>query len=301
MGDLWARWQQYMEGHKKPKSQREDRRLYERFLQPWAKRPLSEVSRSDVAGLHARIGGDNGKYLANRMLSLASAMFSEARRAGIFTGENPCRDIRRFREESRDRWLDAAELKRFFAALHQEPDLYRDFFLVLLLTGARKSDVLAMRWEQVDLGRGLWRIPDGKGNVPVVVPLVGPAVEILLRRRDSLKTLPIGNVLPAETNGAGWVFPARTVTGYLTDPYTPWRRICRRAGLEDVQIHDCRRTLGSWMANQGTSLPVIGKTLGHTSPQATRVYARLDTNPVFAAMEKATGAMLEAAGKKIQN
>lgn len=113
MGDLWARWEQYMEAHKKPKSQKEDRRLYERFLQPWAKRPLSEVTRSDVARLHARIGRDNGRYLANRMLSLASAMFSEGRRAGLFSGENPCSETRRFPEQSRDRWLGKLELKRF--------------------------------------------------------------------------------------------------------------------------------------------------------------------------------------------
>lgn len=287
VGDLWARWQQYMEGHKKPKSQKDDRRLYERFLQPWARRPLSEVTRSDVAGLHARIGRDNGEYLANRLLALASAMFSEARRAGIFTGENPCRDIRRFREESRDRWLDAAELKRFFAALHQEPDLFRDYFLLLLLTGARKSNVLAMRWEQVDLGRGLWRIPETKGGMVVIVPLVQPAVEILLRRQR-------------EANGHGWVFPGRHGKGHLADPYKPWRRICSQAGLENLRIHDCRRTLGSWMATQGTSLPVIGKTLGHRSLQATEVYARLSTDPVHEAMERATGAMLEAE-KKSEN
>lgn len=162
--------------------------------------------------------------------------------------------------------------------------MHRDFFVVLLLTGARKSNVLAMRWEEVDLERGLWWIPETKGGIVVVIPLVQPAIEILLRRQR-------------EANGHGWVFPGRHGKGHLTGPYKPWRRVCGRAGLENIRIHDLRRTLGSWMAAQGTSLPVIGKTLGHRSLQATEVYARLDSDAVSQAMEKATGAMLAAAEK----
>src|SRR5439155_8718294 len=68
--------------------------------------------------------------------------------------------------------------------------------------------------------------------------------------------------------------------------------------IEDIRIHDLRRTLGSWQARTGASLVIIGKTLGHKSQQASAVYARLDTDPVRQAMETATSALLEAAGLK---
>ena len=70
------------------------------------------------------------------------------------------------------------------------------------------------------------------------------------------------------------------------------------ARLEDIRIHDLRRTMGSWQARTGASLVIIGKSLGHKSQQATAVYARLDLDPVRAAMETATSAMLEAAKQK---
>ncbi len=283
LGDLWLIWQNYMRQHKKPKSQVEDRRLYERFLNCWSRRPLPEISRGDVARLHGRVGRDNGKYMANRLLALLSAMFSEARRAELFAGQNPCLGIRRFKEESRDRWLDAPELRRFFAALCQEPEPFPDFYTLLLLTGSRKTNTLEMRWEQLDLGRGLWRIPHTKGGLPVVVPLVEPAMVILRRRQQ-------------EANGDGWVFPGRYARGHLADPYPAWRRICQRAGLQDCRLHDLRRTLGSWQATAGVSLQIIGKSLGHKSIASTEVYARLSTEPVREAVEQAASAMLNAGG-----
>ena len=70
------------------------------------------------------------------------------------------------------------------------------------------------------------------------------------------------------------------------------------ARLDDIRIHDLRRTMGSWQARTGASLAIIGKSLGHKSQQATAVYARLDLDPVRAAMETATAAMLEAGRQK---
>ena len=70
------------------------------------------------------------------------------------------------------------------------------------------------------------------------------------------------------------------------------------AGLQDVRIHDLRRTLGSWQARNGASLLLIGKSLGHKTPQATAIYARLDLDPVRASVSAAASAMLAAGGKK---
>lgn len=120
----------------------------------------------------------------------------------------------------------------------------------------------------------------------MVVPLVELAVAILQGRLET-------------STGSPWVFPGRSKTGHLVEPKSAWKRICKRAGLEDVRIHDLRRTLGSWQVATGASLPVIGKTLGHTQPKTTQIYARLQLDPVRQAVEAATAAMLKVGGQKL--
>ena len=97
-----------------------------------------------------------------------------------------------------------------------------------------------------------------------------------------------------EANGKSeWVFPGRR-GGHLTEPKSAWQRIIKRAGLTDVRPHDLRHSLGSWMAIGGASLPVVGKMLGHTQASTTQIYARLSVDPIRAAAETATSAMLTA-------
>ena len=284
VADLWGCWAKHMEAHKAPRSQAEDRRLYEKHLERWAARPLSAVKRHHVAALHARMGRQNGRYAANRLLSLASSMFNQGRREGLCEA-NPCTGIRKFKEEKRDRWLEGDELRRLFTALEAEPALFRDYFRLALLIGCRRSDLCSMRWQDVNLDHDLWRIPTPKGGVPIVVPLVPVAVAILAER------------LATADADCPWVFPSRSTAGHLVEPKTAWKRICERAGLADVRIHDLRRTVASWMAIGGASLSIVGKALGHQdgSP-ATAIYAKLSTDPVRAALTTATTAMMGAAG-----
>ena len=152
----------------------EDERQYKTFLKPWEHRKLSSIRKADVQALHAKVGEKNGRYAANRLLALIRAMFNKAPDMG-FTGSNPTTGIKKFPEEKRDRFLHGDELKKFFDALSQEPDpLFRDFFMVSLLTGARRANVQAMQWQDIDFQAGIWRIPDTKSGKPVVVPLVSP-------------------------------------------------------------------------------------------------------------------------------
>jgi integrase len=96
----------------------------------------------------------------------------------------------------------------------------------------------------------------------------------------------------------GYVFPGPGKTGHLEEPRKGWERILARAGIEDLRIHDLRRTLGSWQAKTGASLSIIGKSLNHKSPNTTAIYARLDLDPVRESVERAINAMLAAAGLK---
>jgi integrase len=282
VGDLFAYWLEYARRHKR--TWKEDERLYGKFLKAWANRRISTITRREVEALHHRVGEHSGPYQANRLLSLVRAAWNKADRLEPpHRGDNPAKGVKRFPEESRDRFLDASELRRFFAALELEDVTFRDFYLMLLLTGARRGNVQAMAWKDVNLDLAVWRIPQTKSGQAVLVPLV-PAVITVLESRRRL------------SNGSPWVFPSRGETGHIVEPKTAWARIIKRAGLEDVRPHDLRRTLGSWQAAAGASLPIIGRSLGHKpgSP-VTAVYGRLSLDPIRASVTTATNAMLEAA------
>ena len=173
------------------------------------------------------------------------------------------------------------ELKLFYDAVMQEPPLWRDLIFTLLFTGQRKRNVCQMQWKDLDLGHRLWYVAGEtmKNGSPLVVVLPTNALAILNERAS------------ASNKHAEWVFPSERSTGSVVDAKKAWERIRERSGLADVRMHDLRRTLGSWQALGGTSLQIIGKSLGHKSMKATEVYARLTTDPVRESVEKATQEM----------
>ncbi len=288
LAELWIHWEQYAADHKKPSSQAEDKRQYDKFLAKWSARRLSDISNADVAKLHRTIGEASGRYQANRVLALIKAMFNQARTPAFgWKGENPATGVRKFKEQSRERWLDGDELRAFFTALEAEPnEVFRDFFMLAILTGARRSNLQEMAWVDVRLDIGVWRIPETKGGIPVLVPLPPPAISVLERRSKTC-----GKSL--------WVFPSHGKHGHITEPKTAWRRICDAAGLQDIRLHDLRRCVGSWMANSGSSLQVIGALLGHKNESTTKIYSKLTLDPVREGLATATEKMLAAGGVKV--
>ena len=296
----------YLEGHAKPhkRSWPQDKAQYDRYLAAWKTRKLSNIKPADVTTLHAKIGRDNGHYAANRLLALLSGMFAFAVGLG-YAGGNPAKGVTHFKEQSRDRFLRADELQAFFAALADErtSPKWRDFFTIALLTGARRANVMAMKWADLELTRGLWKIPDteSKNKEPLICILPPAAVEILQRRHDDNAqsaddiAAPIDNTIMPTDKQSEYVFPGKGETGHVFDPTKPWKDILKRAKIKDLHIHDLRRTLGSWQAAAGTSLQIIGKSLGHKNINTTAIYARLDLDPVRASVHNAAEAILAAA------
>jgi integrase len=282
-------FQVYLERHAKPRKRtwQEDENCFKNHLSTgFGKKKLSKIKKSDIAAIHARIGKNHPTH-ANRVLALISSIFGRGIEYGLYEGANPCVGIRRFPEQSRDRFLNSEELSRFFSALEMEENATaRDSFLVGLLTGARKSNVLSMRWSDIDFSNATWRIGRTKNGTAQTIPLVGPVLEILQDRRKSTSSF--------------FVFAGPGKKGHIVSPFKAWVRIRKAAGLDGVRIHDLRRTMGSWQAKTGASLPIIGKSLNHKSASTTSIYARLDLDPVRTSMDKAVTAMLEAAntGKK---
>jgi len=289
LADLFTHW---LDSHARlhKRTWQEDQRQYDKLLSGWHNRRLSSITRNDVRTLHARIGSNHGHYAANRLLALLRAVFDKSADLG-YDGPNPARGIKKFREESRDRFLQPGELPAFMAAVKAESnDTLRDFFQVLLYTGARRSNVQAMQWADVNLDAATWRIPNTKSGEPVTIHLPTPAIVILAGRKA------------AADEGAEWVFPTQKDKGktpHLSEPKEAWKRLLKRAGIKDLRLHDLRRTLGSYQAAAGASLAIIGKSLGHKAGSpATAVYARMNLDPVRASVDVAIAAMLTAAEKE---
>ena len=91
-----------------------------------------------------------------------------------------------------------------------------------------------------------------------------------------------------------WVLPSKkSVSGHFNSPKRSWEMLLKRAGIENLRLHDLRRTMGSYQAISGASLNIIGKSLGHKSTSATQVYARLSMDPIRDSMQKATDMMMD--------
>lgn len=277
LGELFI---EFMERYskKEKKSWIYDQREIPKFYSEWFKRRLSDIKKTEIQRKHEQIRDENGLYQANRCLERLRAMYNKAIEWG-WNGENPTLGIKKFKEVKRDRFLQPKEAKSFFEALKLEDNIIlRNYFYMSLFTGARKTNVLEMRWDQIDIKSALWRIPDTKSGEPVVVPLISYAIRLL-------------ESIPKESE---WVFPnSRSKSGHIEDPKKAWKRILQRAGISNLRIHDIRRTMGSWEALTGASIPIIGKSLGHKSTGATQVYARLTNDPVRISMEKAINTFID--------
>ena len=277
----------------KKRSWREDQQRFRDYLQkPLGAKKLTEIDRAMIAKvLSAAEKAGKAVATVRNIRALASGLLGKAVEWGHLD-MNPALGVKvAGKKVSRDRFLQPDELPRFFAAVAEEEPIMRDFILLALLTGARRSNVCAMHWREISLSAGTWRIPMTKNGEAQTVTLCPEAVAILEARKAS--------------TGDGFVFPGTGRTGHIVEPKKAVVRVMERAGIpygrdveNGVTLHDLRRTLGSWQARTGASLAIIGKSLNHKSPQATAIYARLDLDPVRQAVNTATSAMLEAGGLK---
>ncbi len=251
---------------------------------------LSDIHKSKMREIHLKQGEERGEQQANRVLNLASAVFNFGINEELFPGPNPCIGIRRFKIKSRDRFLSTDELKSFFKALETEDELYQDFFMLLLYTGSRKTNMLSMKWCDIDFELKRWRLSESETkNADVnIYQLSDSALDILKKRHDANKVA----IIPSM-----FVFPGSGADGYLKDPKKSFDRIKKRMGIDDIRIHDLRRTLASYMAINNTSLPIIGKALNHKSQVSTAIYARLSGDPVRDAVNAATQLIVDKAKK----
>jgi integrase len=253
----------------KPRTREEYTRLIRLQLgRAFHGRPISEIKPADVARAHA--SWSDTPRAANHAIAVLSKLLSWAEQHGYcHPGPNPCSTVDRYKENKRDRYLSEEELVRLGAALAEAEAADENPWVIgiirlLILTGARLSEMLTLRWEYLDAGRRALRLPDSKtGAKTVYLSPEALAVVCALPRID----------------GNPWVFPGHVDGNHIVNIQKPWRALRSRAGLDDVRLHDLRHSFASISIEAGGTLPVIGHLLGHTQAQTTHRYAHVAPHP----------------------
>lgn len=277
--DLCQRYlTEHAETRKKASSIKNDRRIIDVHILPAiGARKVPSVTRADVAALHHALR--RTPYEANRMLALLSKMFGLAERWNLRPdGSNPAKNIDRYREPKRERYLTGEEIGRLWRVLESDDAkaaVSREAIAaieLLMLTGRRLNEVLGLQWAWVDLSAKLLRLPDTK-NGSLTVALNDAACQLL------------GGLKDAAGEGR-YVIPGAIPGRALVNLQKPWSKVRAMAGLGDVRIHDLRHTFASIGAGMGMSLPMLGRLLGHSQAATTSRYAHLAQSPVQAAADE---------------
>ena len=294
----------YLEEHLprlRPSTQRDySAHIRNQILPLLGRSKVSEISYEDIDALHRKLTNENGPYQANRCIAVLSRMFSICIR-WQWRADNPCKGVERNSEEKRHRYLSMDELRRLTEALATHPDQQAaNIIRLLLLTGARRGEVISARWEDIDLDSGIWTKPGSTTKQKTLhrVPLSSAA-------RELLEGILAAAAVTGDTRRSmsGYVFPGRGGRGHRQELKGNWKSLCLSAGLvsqeitikngqervttkPSARIHDLRHTYASILASAGLSLPIIGALLGHSQPATTARYAHLLDDPLRLATDR---------------
>jgi integrase len=242
---------------------------------------LDHVTRAEVVSLHRKLAQTPRN--ANHLVSFLSAVFSEAQAAGYLpeAWANPARNIKRYAERKRERFLDEAELTRLGDALRtaeseeSEAPYAIAAIRLLLLTGARRDEILSARWEWIDFQRGLLNLPDSKtGSKAVYLSPAALKVLVGLPRVQGNPFVIVGKKEAQRFVGLRRVWVRIRTAANLAPTTLP------NGKLEHVRLHDLRHSFASLSAAGGASLLMIGKLLGHSNPATTARYTHLVDDPL---------------------
>ena len=265
--ELAREWlERHVDSRCKPKTKAISRLMVERHLIPaLGKDPALSVDRARVAELHHSMRAT--PVMANQVVNALSRIWKLAEDNGrLPEGRNPCRTIVKYRKRKRERFLSEEEFRRLGRALDEAENRKGvsahaiAAIRLLLLTGCRKSEILTLKWKEVDLEVRELNLSDSKTGSRSV-PLSLEAVEVLAG-------------IP-RVDGSQYVIPGQISGQPMSNLWGPWKIICKRAGISGMRIHDCRHSFASRALALGESLPAIGKLLGHSQVETTARYAHL--------------------------
>ncbi len=241
----------------------------------------------------ARVTGGEG--VARRTRLVAAALWAWGLEHGYIRGENPFASVKLGAAPERERFLSREDAGRLLDVLTEREaagllsSTFADALRVLLLTGARKTEVLGLRWAEIDFGRAVASLPPertkagGKTGVRRIHLSPG-ALAVLARRKAAHHALDAAE-------GSPFVFPGARGSGHATGLRRAFLGVCGAAGLDGVRVHDLRHSFASFALADGASLFLIGKALGHANARTTERYAHLSGDPL-ADLAAAVGARI---------
>jgi integrase len=272
---------------RKKRTRDEYARLCRRFIVPQLGNiQVREITKADIARLHHAMR--NTPYQANRVLAILSKLMNWAELKGHRSdNSNPCRHVKGYDEDPRQRYLKTTEIGSLASALAQaEADNLTTPYAIaairlLLLTGARLNEILTLQWQFVDFEERCLNLPDSKTGRKVI-HLNPPALELL----ESLAII----------DGNPFVIVGHKDGAHLVNLQKPWRAIRKIAGLDNVRLHDIRHTFATFGVGAKLSLPIIGALLGHTQAATTQRYAHADEDPLKSANDMIGQRIADAMG-----
>lgn len=288
--DLGERFiERHSKVHKKASSSAEDARIFAKYIRPrLGTLKAREVTRADVADFME--GMRKTPYMANRSLALLSCMFAKGEDLRVDVPvKNPCEGVKRYKEKPRERYLSPVEIKRLGRALRVvdkagEAEYFAAFVRLLLLTGARCSEILTAKWEDFEPEYARLLLSDSKTGAKIIYLSV-EAIAVIEGLKKQAKN---PYLICGSKEGA-----------HLVNVKKPWARLRKAALIGDVRLHDLRHTYASSAVANGLDLYMVGKLLGHRKTQTTARYAHLADNPMRAAAALTGGKISESLGSRL--
>lgn len=258
------------------RSWRTDETLLRKHILPAIGRlALDEVDAVAITGLLqslSRTGYSTGT--TNRVLVLIRYMFNLAARWQVAELKNPTASLKTVPDRRCQRFLTSEEAKGLQAALDQDQNqIAAKAIRLLLLTGARRNEILAAKWDYVDWENATLLVPRSKSGHARYIILSRPAVDLLMARKKE--------------SSSEYIFASEVTGRPSTSLHFPWTRIRKRAGLIDVRLHDLRHSFASFLVNGGVSIYVVQKLLGHAHVATTQRYAHLSDETLSSAVNVA--------------
>lgn len=255
------------------KAWQSDLSLIKKHLLPvFGKKQIHQINRDDIAALYRdKVKSGAARGTANRVIAIARHIFNLAIQWETpLLEKNPTKDVRLVTEQTLERYLSQEDTERVFEAVIQSENKMLCYIVpMLILTGARKREVLDSKWEDFDLTNRVWRIPKTKSGVARYVPLSDGVL-------DLLATIP-------RFTGCAYVFPNPETLYPYQNIFTAWKVARARAKLPELRIHDLRHSFASFMVNNGRSLYEVQKILGHSQIKTTERYAHLSQETLIGA------------------
>jgi len=232
-------------------------------------------ARDKIAARKTPKGGEKTKSTLNRYLASLSVVFSYGYKNLEWLDVNPIEKIKKYTEpRGRVRYLDKNERERLLSACKESPILYAAV-LMAITTGARRNEILNLRWDDIDLDAHRAILRDTKNGERRTLAVVEPALSAMRE-------------LKAKNKDGQYAFYSRRETGeeHPANIMAAWYRAVARAGIADFRFHDLRHTAASYLAMNGASLAEIADILGHKTLQMTKRYSHLSDSHKQSVVER---------------